>query len=102
MSNIILRSFNSVGHIIREEAEIEKFKWCTPTAPPKKKTQNQGLSHPMHQCLVSLCMQSFNLVGQVIRKEIEIEDFKDTPPQMGSDGQDRDGCKKTGMGVRGQ
>ena len=48
----------------------------------------------------SITLQSFNLVGYVIRKEIEIEDFKGTSPQMGSDGQDRDGCKSTGMGVR--
>ena len=49
-----------------------------------------------------IILHSFSLVGHVIRKEIEIEDFKGAPKQTGGDGQNRDGCDRTGMGVRVQ
>ena len=61
-SSIILRSFNLVGRVIREEIGIEYFR----RRAPRRKSQNQGqrLCAP----LSSIILGSFHIVGQVIRR----------------------------------
>ena len=69
MSSIISQSFNSIGHVIREEIGIKDFKKRAPQ-PPWEDIAKSGTKRLCAQ-MSSITVQSFYTVGHVMKEEIE-------------------------------